>query len=358
MAKTTKPPPAPDPYAASAAQTQANKEAVAEAARYNMTNEVSPYGTLTYNRATDTTGPGEYVREVALSPEGQRQFDIQNQISELLGNYAISRAGDVSTDSFSLDGLPAAPDPTAFGQDAAAVEKATYDSIMSRLNPDFADQRLDFANMMETRGLPTGGGAYTKGLRPILDAQTSATEQAARDAVTAGRAEQSRLFGLSGATRDRALSEMLTERSIPINEVSAALQGSPAMATPQFAGQWQAPTTPTDVAGNIYGSWQADAQRASILNQANAAKWGGIYGLIGQGAQAGAMAYGMSDRRVKKDIKKLDGPQAYEFRYKWEPNDAPKHVGLMAQDVEKVRPDAVKTIFGIKAVDYGALANA
>lgn len=33
-------------------------------------------------------------------------------------------------------------------------------------------------------------------------------------------------------------------------------------------------------------------------------------------------------------------------------------MGLMAQEVEKKHPDAVKTIDGVKAVDYGkALAN-
>ncbi len=69
-----------------------------------------------------------------------------------------------------------------------------------------------------------------------------------------------------------------------------------------------------------------------------------------------------SDRRLKKDIKKvgkLDGHALYEYRYKGEPMRAPKHLGVMAQEVEKSRPDAVsRGPDGMRRVDYGRLFSA
>lgn len=51
-----------------------------------------------------------------------------------------------------------------------------------------------------------------------------------------------------------------------------------------------------------------------------------------------------------------DGQPLYFFTYKNDPHTP--HVGLMAQDVERINPDAVIEIDGMKYVDYGkALPN-
>ena len=62
----------------------------------------------------------------------------------------------------------------------------------------------------------------------------------------------------------------------------------------------------------------------------------------------------MSDRRVKRDIKQVgaldNGLPVYLFRYLGNPAH---QIGLMAQDVEKVKPEAVsETSSGIKTVNY------
>jgi len=61
-----------------------------------------------------------------------------------------------------------------------------------------------------------------------------------------------------------------------------------------------------------------------------------------------------SDRRVKNDITPVgeldNGLTVYEFKYKWDNETI--HVGLMAQEVELVHPDAVVEINGVKAVNY------
>jgi hypothetical protein len=64
-------------------------------------------------------------------------------------------------------------------------------------------------------------------------------------------------------------------------------------------------------------------------------------------ASAAGSIYGMmpSDRRMKKDIEKVGkdpiGVPAYAFRYKGSDPKSPKIVGPMAQDVQKVAPEAV-----------------
>jgi hypothetical protein len=88
---------------------------------------------------------------------------------------------------------------------------------------------------------------------------------------------------------------------------------------------------------------------------------GGLFG--GLGLLGGTGAFGstgwlaplmLSDERAKEDIKPVgmlyDETPVYSYRYKGD--DTPR-IGLIAQDVEKRRPDAVREFGGIKAVDYG-----
>jgi hypothetical protein len=80
---------------------------------------------------------------------------------------------------------------------------------------------------------------------------------------------------------------------------------------------------------------------------------------VAKGAETGAMMVAASDERVKKDIVDLT---PYLFRYKQEyiDDDNQLHVGVMAQDLEKIHPSLVieKEINGemIKHVDYAQLS--
>ncbi len=77
--------------------------------------------------------------------------------------------------------------------------------------------------------------------------------------------------------------------------------------------------------------------------------------LVGAGGQIGAAKITASDKRLKKDIKYTgektkDGIPLAEFKYKGSDR---KFKGVIAQDVEKVKPSAV-----FKAVDYSKLPDA
>ena len=71
------------------------------------------------------------------------------------------------------------------------------------------------------------------------------------------------------------------------------------------------------------------------------------------GTAAGNIFSMFSDERLKENIEPVgelfDGTNVYRYNYK---GDNIPRIGVMAQEVEKTRPDAVTEIGGYKAVDY------
>lgn len=96
---------------------------------------------------------------------------------------------------------------------------------------------------------------------------------------------------------------------------------------------------------------------------------GGFLGDFGTGSDAGDVQMAMqiaalfSDERLKEDIVEIDNAlekveelTGYTYHYKFKDNEDDKNGGVMAQDLEKVLPDAVyKTDSGFSAVKYDAV---
>lgn len=80
-----------------------------------------------------------------------------------------------------------------------------------------------------------------------------------------------------------------------------------------------------------------------------------LWSTIGSGLGLASSLFKLSDRRIKTDIRCIgqadNGLPIYTFRYFNDPK-AELHMGFMAQDVEKVRPEAVSRAGGIMAVNY------
>jgi hypothetical protein len=94
------------------------------------------------------------------------------------------------------------------------------------------------------------------------------------------------------------------------------------------------------------------SSNGTSTSQTQVPLWQQILG--GALAAAGTAAkFTTSDARVKANKQQvgalLDGTPVYAFNYIGDPAT---RIGLMAQDVEKRRPDAVTEINGVKAVDY------
>src|SRR5262249_3357288 len=82
------------------------------------------------------------------------------------------------------------------------------------------------------------------------------------------------------------------------------------------------------------------------LNLANPSSAGSLFGPQNTG-YAGMGGWTYSDRRLKKDVHRIgmlfDDTPVYSYRYKDDPTRTPQ-IGVLAQDVEKRRPDAVVEI--------------
>lgn len=345
--KSSSAPAAPDPNALAAAQSAANKDAVYETAKVNQINEVSPWGTQTY---TGEIGSPDRTRTVALSPEQQQVYNQQTQIANILAGQASNRANQITPDAFNYDGISPISGSDDILNASQPLEQATYDRSMIYLDPQFQREQQDTMASLDARGLPQGGEAWSRSMGDVMDSQNRARTDAALASVAAGRQEQSRLFGMEQAARQQGINERIQERTQPINELSAALQGAPALQAPQFGSPAQYQVAPPDVMGANALAYQG-AQNAYNQSQANSrGLMGGAFGL-----GSSAMMSGMfkSDRRVKKDIRRVGttdgGAPVYTFRYK---SGGPMQMGVMAQDIEKITPAAVAEIGGVKHVNY------
>jgi len=107
--------------------------------------------------------------------------------------------------------------------------------------------------------------------------------------------------------------------------------------------------------------YQADVGAFKAQQEAEAGMWGGLGSAVG----SGIALYAKSDIRVKQDITKVgyldNGFPLYSFQYKPEFRDEAGHgfrIGVMAQDVEQVIPEAVIVgADGYKMVNYGKVLN-
>ncbi|MXX90235.1 MAG: hypothetical protein F4Y68_13510 [Boseongicola sp. SB0665_bin_10] len=146
--------------------------------------------------------------------------------------------------------------------------------------------------------------------------------------------EQAR-FNQELAKRQQDFAEMQYSRQEPFGQVSqlAGLLGMPSYAAPQYSAP--------DIVGMTGSNYAARANAA-------AQRTGGLLGLAG--SLGGAL---LSDRRAKENIRAVgrlhNGLAVYVFNYKG--HDTPQ-IGLMADEVEQLHPDAVRELNGVKHVDY------
>jgi hypothetical protein len=171
-------------------------------------------------------------------------------------------------------------------------------------------------------------------------------QQNAQNAQAALNAENAR--------RANYLQEQFAGRQEPINEIGALLSGSQ-VSKPNFITPPQTSIPTTDVAGLINTNFNQQFQNYNSQQQATSQLLGGLLGL-GSNVGAAYLNPKTSDRRVKENISKMGTVFAagdvdsderkklpiYEYSYKDDPAST-RHVGPMAQDVEKVDPGAVGT---------------
>lgn len=396
MGKPSAPTP-PDPKKVAGAQTAQNIGTAIAQQNLNNVNQITPDGTLTYNQTgsytyTDpNTGQKHeiprYTATQTLSAAQQAIHDQKNNAKLNFAKLAADQSGRLNSilsspmdtnnlpqrgnvDDIRRVNLKRASDGTDFSEDRKRVE----DALMERMNPRLEQDRQRLETRLASQGIRLGSAAYNA----AMDDLNRSTNDARLGAVLQAGQEQSRLAGLKNQAismdnqasvqetnadsarfdamnnmRNQALKETFAIRNQPINEITALMSGSQ-VRNPSFITPKTAQIANTDVAGihNAHTNAlnQQYAQKVAMRGQ-NLALAGSLFS---GGANMGAAAMMASDRRVKENIKEVgktnDGQPIYTFNYK---GQGGIQLGLMAQDVEKKKPEAViQGPGGIKMVNY------
>jgi len=160
---------------------------------------------------------------------------------------------------------------------------------------------------------------------------------------------------LQNTARQNALQEQIFNRNIPLNDLAALMGQSGGVQLPQFAAS---PNVAVQ-SGDLVGASLASNQQAIDIAKAKQAASGGFMGgLMELGGALGGAAIKSgfpSDVRLKENIKRIGkykGHNLYSYNYIDRVGD---WIGVMAQEIEKVIPEAVQEINGMKHVNYGAI---
>lgn len=280
-----KPPPAPDPVKTAQAQAAANRESAIASQEMSMVDQLTPYGNLVYKQiGTSAAGNPRYQAQQVLSPQQQNILDLQTGLSQKYGQTAQNQLNNVSSvlsKPIDYSTLGAAP------QISEATRTATRNAIMARVDPQLRSQRSRLETQLANQGFMTGSRAYNSAIdefnRQRNDIMLAADAQAGN--------EMARMYGLESAARDRAINEMIQQRSQPLNELAAMASGTQVQG-PQFVNAPGAQVAPADIMGATYGSAGIAQNNYAQQMAARNAQTQGLYSLLGAGAQAAGFAFG------------------------------------------------------------------
>lgn len=335
-----------------------------------MVNTSGPTGSVSYQ--ADPSAPGGYRQVTSLSPEQQGLYALGNAAQTgALGtaNSQLDRINSTLSRDLSSPDLQRSVGPTDFSADRDAMTDAVYSRAKSRLDPMYEQAENRERNRLSNQGLSQNSTAYGNSMDTFNRGKTDAYDAALSSAIMAGGDEQNRMFNqalqqgqFSNAAAQQGYGNDMAGRNQMLNEFAALLGAGNGggIVLPQSYGGGSPGVSPTDVMGafglnasQAQNAYNAKVSEAASGNQATA-------GLASAAISAAIMASMMSDRRTKKDITRVgerpDGIGLYTFRYRSEADESPLRYGVMADEVERVRPEAVTyDDRGIAYVNYGIL---
>jgi hypothetical protein len=355
-------PAAPDYTGAAIAQGAANKETAVAQARLNNPNIYSPYGNQTVTWGTpDATGVSQPTINQTLTPEAQRALTAQQNLQAnlaTLGGQSYGTAFDVMSKPFDYRGqVQTSLDTSGIAKMPVNAGTTGQEAIMSRLEPSLAKNRVSTETQLINQGLRPGSEAYDNAIKLLGQQENDARTQAALQGINLDTAANAQGFnqalqgGQFGNTaQQQALAQAITQRQLPLNEINALMSGSQ-IQNPTFSPYSGSNIAPPPIAN---ATAQQGAFDQNTYNQQMGSYNQNVAGLYGLG---GAAAYGLakSDRRLKSNINRIGthklGIGIYEYDI-----EGKHEIGVMAQEVEQVMPEAViHHPDGYMMVQYGRI---
>ena len=330
-----------DPYIQATQQTALGNLAGAQAATAaNRVNQYTPYGNLEYRQTgVDAQGNPIWSATQSMSPE----------LQDIYGSLTKSAQGTYSQ-GFN-------PNLPSVGiNPGESYEQA----IMRRLQPTQERQSKQLDVQLANQGIMPGSEAYNTAKTQLSQAQNDQLTSAVVGGFSTGLAANQQQFAQDAAKYQMPLNQLNAFRSASSpNYVAPYNQG--AIAGPDYLTAYNQ-SQQNQIAANAAAQSGQNAVTGGLFDIGSSLLGSSVGGKI---LDTGIKAIGglFSDIRMKEKInlvgKTLSGINLYEFEYKPEFKEIAgngKFIGVMAQEVEKVIPDAViETSIGYKAVDYSKI---
>lgn len=287
--------------------------------------------------------------------------------------------------------------PNQIGDMASGLTGQRMDAAVAGIKPFQVQQRNELDTKLKNQGLHPGMPGYDTAMRELDNSQNLAistfmsqfqpqawqqatqiyqdplSKQAAQQQAATGWQQQAGAFGgaaqgLSGIGQqylnaaNNAGNMGIQYGNLGLNTISQGLPWLAASAPTLPPAPQATPLNiqPSNIAGlgsaynqSLQGNYANQLAAYNAQNQQHQNMLSGLFG-IGSSALGALSAGGLfSDRRFKEDINYLttlpNGINIYSFVYTW---GGPTIVGPMADEVERIMPEAVSTHDGMKIVNY------
>lgn len=279
--KTPKAPAAPDPKQTAAAQTASDKETAWYNAQLQNMDQITPYGTLTYQNLGTVDAP-KWQSTIALSPEQQQLYNTQAASENALASLGADQLGrirqNVST-PFSYDGLGDAP--TA--QSVEQLSQQGQEALMSRLNPQFGYDEEALRTRLINQGIGQNSEAYNREMDRFNQAKNDARMQAILQGANYGGTLQNQAL----ARRNQGIQEYTTQRNAPLNEYTAMTSGAQ-IQNPSFSSGGNQGINPVDYTSLVNQQYQQQLGNYNAKVAGQNSTMGGLFSL-GSAALGGGL---------------------------------------------------------------------
>lgn len=288
------------------------------------------------------------------TPEGGREFGVDPEtgrstltITETPFQQQTRAAKEALATSF-LSDLSGGDD--RFSAEAKRIGDLTFERGLSRLAPTLETARRRTETQLATQGLPVGSEARTDELARLSREENDLLDRLAGSSELAASNEQTRLRNL--ASNEAAVFFGDQFRGVDVGGFASGIPTIDAIGAVNTADAQKQKRAGMEAT-------RANTQRDNFMDTLSGIgdNAGGIASAAGSilGGASGVASF-FSDERLKENIERIgkqNGHSIYEWNYKdKERFGAGRYRGVMAHEVEVLKPEAVTEIDGYKAVNY------
>src|SRR5262245_35885425 len=339
-----------------------SKQKTNQTSTYKPTQQASQLYTGVINQAQQTAQtPYNPATQTTVAGFNPQQLQAFNNINASSGNYQplLSQAGGFAQQAAG----PITPEQIAAYQNPYTQQ--VIDATMADMNRNNAVQQSQLvgnqiaqnpyalgSNRTGVAQAELGKGQNLNMANTIANLRGQGFTQAlgaAQNDATRQLQASGQLGNLAGMTQNLSMTDLMAQLGIG-NQQQQQQQATNDAASQNAQQQTMWPYQNTQWLASI-ASALGPLTGGTTSGQSTTSSGKGIGSMIGAGLSLASM---MSDRRAKEGVHQIgqtfDGQPIYKFRYIGSPKT---QIGLMAQDVEHSRPDAVSSgPAGLKMVDY------